>query len=339
MEIKELNNQQEWDNFVMSLPDYTFVQSWDWGEINKTLEHEVSRWGFFEGERLIGICFAFIIKARRGKILFVPHGPLFTEPSEGHFREALKFLQTKGKEHKCACLRVSPLLEDTLESKGWFKKLHFIDSPSIMHAEDTWLVDLHGNEEEVLMRMRKTTRNLIHRGQREGVVIRQSQDLKDVDYLYQLQMEVVARNHFVPFSKRYLTSEMICFFNDNRAVLFLGRAQGEVTGAALIVFFGKYAYYYQSGSKESKVPVNYVLQWEVILEAKKRGAQLYNMWGIAPNDDSNHPWYGLSLFKKGFGGYSRKYLHAQDLPLSMRYWLTYFIEKIPKTWRQKIKLK
>lgn len=123
---------------------------------------------------------------------------------------------------------------------------------------------------------------------------------------------------------------------DNQCVLFLGSFEGKITGAAIIVYLGKFAFYYQSGSIESKVPVNYLLQWEVIREAKARGCTLYNMWGIAPPNQPNHPWVGLTTFKTGFGGYNKNYLHAQDLPLSPQYWLTYIIEKIPKTLRAKL---
>jgi len=61
------------------------------------------------------------------------------------------------------------------------------------------------------------------------------------------------------------------------------------------------------------------------------------MWGIAPQgSDQTHPWYGLSLFKTGFGGFSKIYLPSFDYPLSPFYYLMRLIEKIPKTWRSKL---
>ena len=80
---------------------------------------------------------------------------------------------------------------------------------------------------------------------------------------------------------------------------------------------------------------NGLMQWEAIKEAKQRGCEEYNFWGIAPNDNKNHPWAGLSLFKKGFGGYRRDYVKTQDLPLSKVYTLiTRPFEKLRKIKRR-----
>jgi lipid II:glycine glycyltransferase (peptidoglycan interpeptide bridge formation enzyme) len=54
----------------------------------------------------------------------------------------------------------------------------------------------------------------------------------------------------------------------------------------------------------------------------------YNFWGIAPEGKKNHPWNGLTGFKKGFGGEAHEYLHAQDLPCSPLYILPKTIETI-----------
>jgi len=335
MEIKTIENRSLWEEFLMTCEDYTFLQSWDWGEINKKMGEKIWRLGLVDGEVLLGICMAFTINARRGKMLFVPHGPLLKNFNDVSFKKMLVYLTQVAKDENCVCLRISPWLEESESSKKLFGEMGFSNAPSMMHAEYTWLVNLKGSEEEVMGRMRKTTRNLIRRAEREGVLIEKSQDVDKVDDLYRLQMEVVKRNNFVPFSRKYLRTEMEQFFSDDRAILFLGSYEGKVYGAALIVFVGKFAYYYQSGSGECKVPVNYLLQWEVLKEARGRGAEIYNMWGIAPENKLNHPWRGLTTFKTGFGGQAKQYMHAQDLVLSPKYWLTYLIEKMPKTWRQK----
>jgi len=86
--------------------------------------------------------------------------------------------------------------------------------------------------------------------------------------------------------------------------------------------------------KYPKIPVSYLLQWEAIKEGKKRGCKTYNFWGIAPESEleakKDHPWKGLSLFKKGFGGYKKEYVKTQDFPLSWKYWPIYLFEEIRK---------
>ena len=107
------------------------------------------------------------------------------------------------------------------------------------------------------------------------------------------------------------------------------------SAAAIIIFYNGQAFYHHSGSRAGAGSnVSYLLQWRVIQEAKKRGCTLYNFWGIAPEDRPNHAWAGLSLFKKGFGGFAEAYLHAQDMPLTAKYWLNYAIETVRRIRRR-----
>jgi lipid II:glycine glycyltransferase (peptidoglycan interpeptide bridge formation enzyme) len=71
-----------------------------------------------------------------------------------------------------------------------------------------------------------------------------------------------------------------------------------------------------------------VLQWAASRDAKKRGMQVYNFWGIAPENNPNHPWRGITLFKKGFGGRNIEYIHAQDLAVSPLYIIPRTIEMV-----------
>ena len=115
----------------------------------------------------------------------------------------------------------------------------------------------------------------------------------------------------------------------------------KIVSGAIVIFWQNMAFYHHGASVSGqKVPVSYLLQWEAIKEAKKRGCQFYNFWGIAPDvkekEDvarSRHPWAGLSLFKMGFGGYRKEYVKTQDLPLSVKYIFNYLIEKARKAKR------
>ena len=49
-------------------------------------------------------------------------------------------------------------------------------------------------------------------------------------------------------------------------------------------------------------------------EAKAAGFKHYDFWGVAPSDDPEHPWAGITRFKTGFGGRRESYLGAWELP-------------------------
>lgn len=324
MEIKEIDHQTVWDDFVTSGEDYTFLQSWNWGEFNRKRGEQAWRLGLYDNAKLIGTCQVLSVTARRGKFLFVPHGTVINE-------SLVQYIVRLAKQNGYAFIRFSPWLEKTDKNSELFKKLGFRDAPTIMHSEETWIVPIAKSEEEILAAMRKTHRNLIKRAQRDGVEIVFAKGVEDIKRLHKLQMSAVERHKFVPFSQKYLEEEFAIFSKDDQCQLFLGKFDGAILGAALIIFYGKFAYYLQSGSERTNVPVNYLLQWEVIREAKRRGCELYNLWGISAENRGNEG--GLLMFKSGFGGFQKDYLHAQDLVLSPKYYLTYILERIPRRWR------
>ncbi|MFH1565579.1 MAG: peptidoglycan bridge formation glycyltransferase FemA/FemB family protein [bacterium] len=333
LKVAEIRDKKVWDSFVTELPDYTFLQSWDWGEFNEKMRGKVWRLGVFEGKILSGVCQAVKIKSKRGTFLFIPHGPLFREFSNSSLSDFVPTLKKIAYLEDCSFIRISPWEEECPEKLEVYKSLNFRNAPTHMHAEDTWLLPIDRAEEEVFSLMRKTARNLIRRAQKEGVVIKTSRDIKDVSLLFDLQIETSYRHKFVPFSKKYLEREFEIFNKDDSCLLFIGKVKRKVYSVALIIFYGKFAYYFHSGSILSTIPISYLLQWEVIKMAKKRGCTVYNLWGVAPPEKRNHPWKGLTIFKSSFGGHYKKYMHAQDLIISPRYFFTWLIEKVPRNIR------
>src|SRR3989338_3188747 len=183
--------------------------------------------------------------------------------------------------------------------------------------------------------MRKTTRYTIKKMEKEGVLITQSTDPAAMEQFWSIYEATFERQQFTPFSKTYLQTEFELYSKDDQAVFFFGAYKGEVVAAAIIIFYNGQAFYHHSGSRAGAGSnVSYLLQWRVIQEAKRRGRTLYNFWGIAPEDQPGHAWAGLSLFKKGFGGFAEAYLHAKEKPLTTRYALNYAIETVRRMRRR-----
>jgi len=158
----------------------------------------------------------------------------------------------------------------------------------------------------------------------------------DVDIFYQIHQEVVKVQKFTPFSLEYLKNEFSVFLPDDQVSLFFGKYQGKIIASAFVIFWSNIGFYHHAAllPQYHKIPVSYLLLWEAIKEAKKRGCKLYDFWGyVNPKENPKHPWAGPTLFKMGFGGRSYEYLKTQDLPLSKKYFLTYLFEKLRKTKR------
>ena len=196
-------------------------------------------------------------------------------------------------------------------------------------AENTWILELHDDEETLLKNMRQTTRNLIRRGEREGVEIKMSQSKSSLTGLIKLLNETAKRHNFVAFSKNYIETEFNAFKETGEAQVFEEYFEGKLASSAVIFFYGDTAVYRHGASTSDRIKCqpSYLLQWHAIKEAKKRGIKYYNFWGIAPNNGpKNHPFAGITTFKTGFGGKQKNLLHCQDLPISKKYWLNWTIE-------------
>lgn len=342
MEIQEIINKEIWENFLSQCSEKTFLQSWNWGEFQKTLGEKVWRFVFFENDELLAICLVIGVKAKRGSFLFVPHGPIIKLHSFGGKSKVLAVLTEKLKEiakkEKCSFVRIASVWERNEENVKLFGKIGFLQAPIHAHAELSWLLDIKSDEKQLLQRMRKTTRYLIKQGQNNhDLKIIKSQNVEDVEIFNKLYQETVIKHHFKPFSLNYLKNEFLSFLKDNQAVIFLAKYKNEYLASAVIIYWQGIGFYHQGASMASKIPATYLLQWEAIKEAKKRGCIIYNFWGIADVKNQQklkkHPWAGLSLFKQGFGGYEKAYLKTQDLPLSRKYWLIRYFELFRK-WRR-----
>lgn len=332
MEIKEIKDQNIWESFLESIPkeEKTFLHSWQWGKFQQLLGEKIWRLGFYRANTLTAICLAIKVKARRGNFFLIPHGPL-GEPKA----EVLKLLISalKAKKENCCFIRIATTWQRNKTNEDIFRELGFKQAPFHTNPELTWLLDISKKEEDLLKEMRKTTRYLIKQGLKtEGLEIKTSQSKEDVLVFNKIYQTTAQRHDFTPFSLEYLNKELEAFSPGN-ILIFKAVYQGKVLASSMVIFWQGIGFYHQGASLPSKIPSAYLMQWQAIREAKQRGCSLYNFWGIAESKSKKHPWYGLSLFKIGFGGQAKEYLKTQDLPLSKRYYLTRAFEYLRK-WKR-----
>ncbi|MFH1833070.1 MAG: peptidoglycan bridge formation glycyltransferase FemA/FemB family protein [Candidatus Levyibacteriota bacterium] len=334
LKIQEIKDKKVWEDFIDRADFYPFFQSWDWGDVQKNLGRKILRIGAYEETLLIGVCLVIEINARRGRYLHLRHGPVFLVFDERKLDAILDFIKKEASRRGSSFIRISPLLNKDSESEKILQKKGFINSPiHNMDAETCLILDLEKSEEDLLKEMRKTHRYLIRKAQNMGIKIIRTQKVSDLNSFLDIYKNLSKRKHFVPHSD--VKEEFELFVEDDQAVLFLASFRKKIICGAIIIFAGNMAIYHHGASLDEfrDVPISYLLQWEAILEAKKRGKKLYNFWGITPLDKPNHPWKGITLFKTGFGGTRLEFMHAKDLPLNIWYWKSFLIEFYTK-WKK-----
>ena len=345
LNLKEVSTREEWEGFIKNAGfQPLFFQGWEWGQLERVRGKDVYNLGIYSQEQqdvssiLIGIALAVFVKARRGNFLHIRGGPLMNWSDEATTKEVTKLFINFSKELNCDFLRISPNIYKTEANKvDWllnegfeYCQMHDVD------AEITWILDLTQDEETILKNMRDSTRYLIKRAQKmPDLEILQSTEEKDLKHFWEIYQDTVRRQKWHAYSYDYIKEEFLEYVKNNKALLFLAKYQGKYIASSIFLYEFNQVYYHHSGSLSEfkKIPAMYLLHWESILEAKKRGCNKYNFFGIAGDQDPKHPWAGLTLFKKGFGGSQQEMVHALDYPLTTRYWVTHYYEKIEKKLR------
>jgi peptidoglycan pentaglycine glycine transferase (the first glycine) len=334
MIIREITDKNEWEQFLERCSQKSFLNSWNWGEFQIAQGFKIWRLGI-DHSGLQGVALAVKIKARRGTYLLLQHGPVMPAVRPEFLKLFLDRLAEIGREEGASFIRLNPLWERTAENDDLLKKNGLRISPMHANAYDaTWKLDISSPEEDLLKGMRKTTRYLIRQAENNSdISIEKSGRIEDLSVYQELNREVALRQKFVPFSDAYIKNEFEIFVKDNQASLFFGKYKGEIAAGALIVFWQGAGYYHQAASlsKYAKLSIPYLLQWEAIKEAKKRGCRLYDFWGyVDPKADPGHPWAGPTLFKMGYGGEVHEYVRTRDYVLSPKYWLICIFEELRK---------
>ncbi|MBI4079219.1 MAG: peptidoglycan bridge formation glycyltransferase FemA/FemB family protein [Candidatus Levybacteria bacterium] len=340
--VQHIDNQKQWEDFLQSrVPDgtlqsrihsfYPFFQSFLWGEVQRSLGFIVDRLGLFSGKNLIGVCQIIDIKAKRGHYLHLRHGPVLQNFTDEAFDSLLAYVKNLAKEKNASFIRISPYITVSGIPNNFFKSRGFFNAAiHRMDGEVCWVLDTTKRESELLVRMRKTHRYLIKKAQGMDIEIVRTTKVSDIEKFLPLYKDLSVRKHFVPH--RGVREEFASFSKADQEVLYLAQYDSKIISGAIFAFLPNMAIYRHSASENAyrNIPASYLIQWEAIKEAKKRGIKLYNFWGIADQNDKNHPWAGLTLFKTGFGGEKLEFIHAMDLPLSPLYWKTYAIELTTK---------
>lgn len=182
----------------------------------------------------------------------------------------------------------------------------------------TLILDLTKSEEQLLNEMHEKTRYNIRLAERKGVVVSQ---LQNFDEFWKLMEETAKRDTFRTHEKNYYQTMVETLQSEPCKIeLWAATWQGKTLAAGIWIYFGDTVTYLHgaSSSEDRNVMAPYLLHWEVMRDAKKRGCKTYDFWGIAPQKKiaGTESWGGITRFKTGFGGAVVEYPGTYDLPIS-----------------------
>ena len=295
------------------------------------------RRGVFDGDKLIGVYEGEVETARRGRHIAVAGGPIVDWTDKPVVEALVADMREQGRKYHCAFVRVRPQLEKTDESMRLFRELGLHAAPMYLSVELAGVLDLEKSEDELLKNMRQRLRRALRKAEKNGITIEKSTDPARMKEFYDIQLQTAGRHHFIAFSEGFLTKQFAAFAEDNSAVLYTARYNGEVLAQNFMIFYGNEASYHygvstELGTKLSGAPL---LHMQAMRDARERGIKRYNFWGIVDEDDTKHRFYGVSVFKRGFGVDELRYVPAHDLILNpAKYAIDWTVETIRRKVRK-----
>ncbi len=345
----EARNEELWDAFVQRHGG-CFLQSWGWSEFQEAAGRQTYRFRIGrpsqeaaaeEHEDTIAQFLLIVHDLPLGaRYAYIPRGPVIGGGSRAEVAAAfdgfIGALRNTLGQLSCVFARIEfPYLQSgdvigaaDLEPHGF----RYVRS---VQPADTLVVDLDRSEADLLAAMHPKTRYNIRLAEKHGVVVREAHYenahrlRQDIDSFWKLLDETAVRDRFHTHRREYY-EKMLDVLSPKKGGGLQTRLSfaclGEEPLAACITaeYGGTVTYLHGASAAARRALMGpQLLHWRMIGEAKRRGFAKYDFWGIAPSDDPEHPWAGITRFKKGFGGRRESYLGAWELSIDP-FWYTLY---------------
>ncbi|MBR3256986.1 peptidoglycan bridge formation glycyltransferase FemA/FemB family protein [Candidatus Saccharibacteria bacterium] len=333
--IIDAGNRENWDKFIKSDKSSNFLQSWDFYVFHENRGKKVVRKiAINEEGEIIGAYAGVIETAKRGKHLAIAGGPILDWKNKSLVKKIFEDIKGETSRNHCVFARVRPQLELSDASLALMNNLGLVRAPMYLSVEYAGILDLKKPEEEILAGASQGFRRKLRKAKKNEIVVSTSSDPEEISTFYKIQLETAKRNKFFAFSESFLKKQFEAFAKNDEAKLYIAKTkEGEILAENFMIFYGNEASYHYGvssdlGTKYSAAPL---LHMEAMKDARSRGIERYNLWGIVGLEEKSHRFYGVSEFKRSFGCSELKYTPAHDLVIDKpRYLLTKVIETARK---------
>ncbi|PNY82265.1 lipid II:glycine glycyltransferase FemX [Deinococcus koreensis] len=321
--LLETSDPRVYDDVVARLPLTSALQGWGYGEARRALGQLPQRYLIQEGSKTVGAVQLLRKKLVPGlSTLYAPRGPaLESLDLLPDFAQAVRKVARPGD----AILKIEPPspvpADDSTpipESYGEFRRAE-TEQP-----EHTIVADLRGSEDELFAGLHSMARRNVRAAQKLGVVAGRDDDF---DAFWEIFTATNERAKLGAFPRKYYETMLReANAHGGEAYLVLSRYQGRALAGGFFVGMGKGTSYLFGGSvrddrtdeagqplKDSKAPDAFY--WNAMLDAKRRGYELFDFWGIPRTLDEEKHSYGVFKMKLKFSE-QRVWYPAYDLNLN-----------------------
>jgi lipid II:glycine glycyltransferase (peptidoglycan interpeptide bridge formation enzyme) len=252
-------------------------------------------------------------------MLYVPEVLLPKDPTD-----FLKELKELGNKQKAMFIRLELLnVRESEESSKIVKLLKRNKyTKSFEDVQPTWRqwVKISGNNEDILAQMKPKGRYNIKVANRHGLSVAMASGEQPsaqllVERVHKLYLETAQRDGFSPRSLAYFR-DLVKTLGQTTKVLVAHHNKKDLAGMILTLNGGYASYLYGASSNEERqLMAPYLLHFSAMQVARENKCKIYDLLAVAPPDQPNHNYAGLSRFKSQFGGETVEIMGSYDLIL------------------------
>ncbi|OGO14532.1 MAG: hypothetical protein A2Y53_00935 [Chloroflexi bacterium RBG_16_47_49] len=295
----------EWNDYLARYPNTHILQTSAWGQFKADFGWQVVYVASTEcGAQLL------IKQILPGfRFAYIPKGPVGSD-----WHQLWPEIDEICKRRKCIFVKIEPDIWMSDDKKFEIPEgqvpNHFTPSNHSIQPLRTLIIDVTGEETQILGRMKQKTRYNINLALKKNVVVKPYTDLGSFYHLMEITGQ---RDQFGIHNLAYYQRAFDLFHTRDQCQLLLAEYDGTPLAALIVFRNGNRAWYFYGASSnmyKDKMP-NYLLQWEAIRWAKSQGCTEYDLWGVPDVDlatlennfmSQSAGLWGVYRFKRGFGG-------------------------------------
>ena len=296
----------DWNKYLSQHPNTHLLQTGEWGEMKSAFGWKPVR--VVNGD--FGVQILFRQLPLGFTICYIPK----TNPNKSLLPE----VDAVCKSHRAVFLKIEPDFLEGEKTDTWDLELE--TSPHNIQPPRTIIVDIRGDEDEILAKMKQKTRYNIRLAGKKGVTVRAWDDIKS---FHAMMLVTGGRDGFGVHSLEYYKRAYELLQPSGLGEILVAEYEGKPLAALFVAQSGKRAYYLYGAStneERNRMPT-YLLQWEAMKWAKERGCEEYDLWGVPDEEEEkleasfqsrNDGLWGVYRFKRGFGGEVKRAAQALD---------------------------
>lgn len=294
--LKQIDNQEDWDNYYNSISFSNISQSWSYGEAQKKrLNLKVKRY-------LISIdnLPKAIVQVLSKKFIFcsvnrINRGPLLLNGYNNleQMSIILKLFDKFNELKSLNFLSFSPEIEFNEDNILLNNK-----NDSFYFNYPTWkssTINLLDTEDNLRSKLDSKWRNMLNTSQKEGILIKEENSLLQLNKIIDLNIDDQKKKNFKGINSELLKNYLL----SSNFIILSAYYNNEHISSICISLHGTTATYLIGWSNElgrKKKTMNLLL-WNSIIYLKKNGYKIYDLGGVDKSVS-----YGIFKFKNDMGG-------------------------------------